>query len=143
MDDRGRAHQARASRTPSAGASNPAGRRHDTSPAVIQDRDWRQELDGHPSAAVRELGRVVGTSAGTRPLLNRPVIWQSDVGEESPAWHALAVTDHFAVTVDLTITEAETMTTFASVVRFIEVADVQAVSKEIDAGVTLDSAVLT
>ena len=59
MDHSGRAHHARASRTPSVGGSNPAGRRQDTYPAGIQDRQWRQELDEHPSAAVRELGRVV------------------------------------------------------------------------------------
>ena len=136
MDHSGRAHHARASRTPSAGGSNPAGRRHETYPAVIRDRQWRQELDEHPSAAVRELGRVVVTSAGTRPLLARPVIWQSDVGEASPAWHALAVTDHFVVTVDLTITDAETMTTFASMVRFIEIAAVQGTSHDLEASVT-------
>jgi hypothetical protein len=41
------------------------------------------------------------------------VIWQSDVAEESPAWHALAATDHFVVKVDLTVTDAETMTKLA------------------------------
>ena len=103
MDRSGRAHHPRASRTPSVGGSNPPGRLHDTHSAVIQDRQWRQWLDEHHSAAVRELGRVVATSAGTRPLLARPVIWQSDVGEASPVWHALAVTDRFVVAVDLTI----------------------------------------
>ena len=137
MDDSGRAHHARASRTPSAGGSNPAGSRHETYPAVIRDRQWRRELDEHHSAAVRELGRVVITCAGTRLLLARPLIWQSDVGEESPAWHALAVTDRFVVAVDLTITDAERMTTFASVVRFIEIADVQATSRDIEASVRL------
>ena len=79
----------------------------------------------------------VMTSAGARPLRARPVIWQSGVGEESPAWHALAVTDRFVVAVDLTITDAKRMKTFASVVRFMEVADVQAMSQDIEAGVTL------
>ena len=65
------------------------------------------------------------------------MIWQSDVGEESSTWHALAVTDRFVVKVDLTITDAGTMKTFASVVRFIEIADVQATSQDIEAGVTL------
>jgi hypothetical protein len=97
MDHTGRAHHARASRTPSAGGSNLAGRRHETYPAVIRDRQWRRELDEHHSAAVRELGRVVITRAGTSPLLARPLIWKSDVGEESPAWHALAMTDRFVV----------------------------------------------
>ena len=80
---------------------------------------------------------MVITSAGTRPLLARPVIWQSDVGEASPAWHALAVTDRFVVSVDLTITDAERMKTFASVVRFMEIADVQATSQDVEASVTL------
>ena len=53
MDHSGWAHHARASRTPSAGGSNPAGRRHETYPAVIRDRQWRRELDEHHSAAVR------------------------------------------------------------------------------------------
>ena len=44
------------------------------------------------------------------------MIWQSDVAEESPAWHALAVTDRFVVKVDhLAITDAETMTKLASI----------------------------
>ena len=137
MDHSGRAHHARASRTSSVGGSNPAGRRPDTYPADIQDRQWRQELDEHPSAAVRELGRVVVTSAGTRPLRARPVIWQSDVGEDSSTWHALAVTDHCVVKVDLTITDVGTMTTFASVVRFVEIADVQATSEDREASVTV------
>ena len=67
----------------------------------------------------------------------RPVIWQSDVGEASAVWHALAVTDRFVVAVDLTITDTGTMRTFASVVRFIEIAHVQATSQQINAGLTL------
>ena len=122
MDHSSRAYHARASRTPSVGGSNPAGGRHDTYPAVIRDRRWRRELDEHPSAAVRELGRVVVSSAGGSPLRARPVIWQSDVTGESPAWHALAVTDRFVVKIVLTVTDAGTMTTFASVVRFVEIA---------------------
>jgi hypothetical protein len=47
------------------------------------------------------------------------------------------VTDRFLVAVDLTITDAERMKTFASVVRFIEIADVQATSQEADARVRL------
>ena len=43
------------------------------------------------------------------------MIWQSDVAEESPAWHALAAMDHFVVKVDLTVTDAETMTKLASI----------------------------
>ena len=80
---------------------------------------------------------MVITCAGTRPLLARPLIWKSDVGEASPAWHALAVTDRFVVAVDLTITDAERMKTFASVVRFIEIADVHSTSQELDASVTV------
>jgi hypothetical protein len=137
MDHRGRANQARASRTPAAGGSNPAGGRPDTYPAGIQDQQWRQELYEHPSAAVTELGRVVVISAGTRPLRARPVIWQSEVGEDSSTWHALAVTDRFVVSVDLTITDAGTMKTFASVVRFVEIADVQATSEDREANVTV------
>ena len=136
MDHTGRAQHARASRTPSVGGSDPAGRRQDTYPPGIQDRRWLRELDEHPSAAVRELGRVVVSAAGS-PLRARPVIWQSGVGGESPAWHALAVTDRFVVKIVLTVTDAGTMTTFASVVRFIEVADLQGISQDIEAGVTL------
>jgi hypothetical protein len=65
------------------------------------------------------------------------VIWRSDVGEPSPVWHALAVTDRFVVSVDLTITDAERMKTFASVVRFVEIADVQATSQDLEASVTV------
>ena len=137
MDHRGRAHHARASRTPPVGGSNPPGTRHYPYPAANQDRRWRQELDEHPSAAVRELGRVVVTSAGTRQFRARPLIWQSDVGEASPVWHALAVTDDFVVSVVLTITDAERMKTFASVVRFVEIADVQATSQDLEASVTI------
>jgi len=137
MDHTGRAQHARASRTPSVGGSDPAGRRQDTYPAGIQDRRWRRELDEHPSAAVRELGRVVVSFAGGRQLRARPVIWQSGVGGESPAWHALAVTDRYVVAVELTITDAKRMKTFASVVRCLEVGDVQAMSQDIEAGVTL------
>jgi hypothetical protein len=97
---------------------------------VIQDRQWRQELDEHRSAAVKELGRVVVDSAGTRPLLARPLIWQSGVGEQSPSWHALAVTDRFLIQVDLTITDAERMKILASVVRFIDIADLEATSPD-------------
>ena len=137
MDHTGRARHARALRTPSVGGDDPAGRRHDPYPAVVRDRRWRRELFQHPSAAVRELGRVVVSSAGGRPLLARPVIWQSGVGGASPAWHALAVTDRFVVKIDLTITDAGAMKTFASVVRFIDVADVQGMSQDLEAGVTL------
>ena len=136
MDHTGRAHHARALRTPSVGGDDPAGRRHDPYPAVVRDRRWRRELDEHSSAAVRELGRVVVSAAGG-PLRARPVIWQSGVGGESPAWHALAVTDRYVVAVELTITDAKRMKTFASVVRCMEVADVQAMSQDIEAGVTL------
>jgi hypothetical protein len=52
------------------------------------------------------------------------VIWQSDVDEESPARHAFAVIDPFVVKVDLRITDAGTMKSFACVVRFVEIADV-------------------
>jgi hypothetical protein len=45
MDCRGRAHHARASATPPAGGSKTGETRHDTNPAVIQDRQWRQELE--------------------------------------------------------------------------------------------------
>ena len=137
MNHRGTAHHTRTSTTPTATGSNPPGSLRDTLAAVIRDRQWRQELDEQPSAAVRELGRVVITCAGTRPLLARPLIWQSDAGAESPAWHALAVTDRFAVKIDLTITDAGAMKTFASVVRFIDVADVQGMSQDLEAGVTL------
>ena len=41
------------------------------------------------------------------------------------------------VAVDRTITDAGTMRTFASVVRLIEIAQVQATSQEINAGLTL------
>ena len=135
MDHSGTAHHARAWRT-SAGGSNPGERRPDTYSADTHDRQWRQELDEHPSAAVRELGRVVITSAGTRPLRARPVVWQSDVGEASPVWHALAVTDRFVVSVDLTITEAARMKTYASHVRFSEIPDIQTTSQNVEAGVT-------
>ena len=47
------------------------------------------------------------------------------------------MTDRFVVSVDLTITDAERMKTFASVVRFIEIADVQATSQDIEASVRL------
>ena len=50
-----------------------------------------------------------------RAASRQSVIWQSDVAEEAPAWHALAATDHFAVKLDLTITDAETMTKLASI----------------------------
>lgn len=50
-----------------------------------------------------------------RAASRQSVIWQSDVAEESPAWHALAATDHFVVKVDLTVTDAETMTKLASI----------------------------
>ena len=135
--DSSTAHHTRASTTPSAGGSNPAGRRPDTHSADTQDRQWRQELDEHHNPAVRELGRVVITSVGTRPLFARPVIWQSDVGEASPVWHALAVTDRFVVSVDLTITDAGRMKTFASVIRILEIADVEATSRDVEAGVML------
>jgi hypothetical protein len=135
MNHRGTAHHTRTSTTPTATGSNPPGSLRDTLAAVIRDRQWRQELDEQPSAAVRELGRVVITCAGTRPLLARPLIWQSDAGAESPAWHALAVTDRFAVKIDLTITDAKRMKIFASVVRFIEIADVQARWHDIEASV--------
>ena len=130
----GGAQHARASRTPSVGGSDPAGRRQDTYPPGIQDRRWLRELDEHPSAAVRELGRVVVSAAGG-PLRARPVIWQSGVGGASPAWHALAVTDRYVVAVELTITDAKRMKTFASVVRFVEIADVQATSEDHEASV--------
>ena len=135
MDHTGRAHHARALRTPSVGGDDPAGRRHDPYPAVVRDRRWRRELDEHPSAAVRELGRVVVASSGTRRLRARPVIWQSELGEDSSTWHALAVTDHCVVRVDLTIIDVGTMTTFASVVRFVEIADVRATSEDREASV--------
>ena len=136
MEHTGRAQHARASRTPSVGGSDPAGRRQDTYPPGIQDRRWLRELDEHSSAAVRELGRVVVSFAGG-PLRARSVIWQSGVGGESPAWHALAVTDRYVVAVELTITDAKRMKTFDSVVRCLEVADVPAMSQDIEAGVTL------
>ena len=133
MDHRGKTHHAPTRRTPSPGGPNPAGRRHDTHPTIMRDQQWRQELqDHHDDAAVRELGNVVLGSVGTRPLLTRPLIWQSAGQESQAAWHALAVTDHFVVKVDLTITEAETMTTFTSVVRFIEHADVGAMPPEVE-----------
>ena len=78
---------------------------------------------------------VVSGAGG--PLRARPVIWQSGVGGESPAWHAIAVTDRYVVAVELTITDAKRMKTFASVVRCMEVADVQAMSQDMEAGVTL------
>ena len=134
MDHTGRAQHARASRTPSVGGSDPAGRRQDTYPPGIQDRRWLRELDEHPSAAVRELGRVVVSAAGGS-LRARPVIWQSDLGEDSSTWHALAVTDRYVVAVELTITDVGTMKTFASVVRFVEIADVQATSEDHEANV--------
>jgi len=47
------------------------------------------------------------------------------------------VTDRFVVAVDLTITDANSMKTFASVVRFMEIADVRATWKDLEARVTL------
>ena len=58
-------------------------------------------------------------------------------GEEPPSWRALALSDLFLVYVELTVTEAERMKTFASVVHFMDVADVKATSQIDDAGVTL------
>ena len=58
---------------------------------------WR--VNG-PSGRSTQRSRVVVSSAGTRPLRVRPLIWQSYSGEESPAWHALAVTDRFVVKVE-------------------------------------------
>ena len=132
MDHRGAMHHAPTRRTLSPAGPNPAGRRHDTPPSIIRDQRWRQELqDHHKDAAVKELGDVVLAAVGARPLRARPVFWQSAGGQASSAWHALAVTDHFVVKVDLTITETGTMTTFTSVVRFIELADVRAMPPEV------------
>ncbi len=103
MDHRGAMHHAPTQGSLSPGGPNPAGRRHDTPPTIIRDQQWRQELqDHHDDATVRELGDVVLASAGARPLLARPLFWPSAGEETSPAWHALAVTDHFMVKVDLT-----------------------------------------
>ena len=125
MNQRGWAKERQAPRPRPASDSNTAGGRHDTPRPVTRDQQWRQELADHPSAAVREL------------LGGRPVIWQSDVGEASAAWHALAVTDRFVVAVDLTMTDTGTMRTFASVVRFIEIADLEATSHEVLASIRL------
>ena len=135
MNRRGMAHHARAAKTLAVVGSRAAGTR--TDPAVVQDRQRRQELEEHRSAAVRELGRVVVASAGTSRLLAQPLIWTSGAGEEPPSWRALALSDLFLVYVELTVTEAERMKTFASVVHFMDVADVKATSQIDDAGVTL------
>ena len=133
-------HDAAAGRTLLEGGSGPAGTRHDASTRQIgqqQSRRWHKELHDHDEPAVRELGDVVLASVATRPLLARPLIWQSEETEPSPTWHALAFTDRFVIKVDLTVTDAGTMKTFASVVRFIEIADVGATSPDVDASVTL------
>ena len=125
-------HKRAAQGTPSAFRSSPAASRHDTSPTVLPDQPWHQwhrQLRDHPEAAVRELADVILAACGTRPLLARPVIRRSGAGQ-APRWYAMAVTDRFVVNVVLTITQAGTMTTYTSDVRFLEISDREPLSPD-------------
>ena len=48
-------------------------------------------------------------------------MWRYQVGDEPGPWRALAVTDRFIVTMDLSVDEAATAGTVARLVRFAEV----------------------
>ena len=136
MDHSGTAHHARdmedlqpAARTQARGGPTPIRRTPMTGSGVRSSTNT--------PAPPSEAGPGRHHLRGTRPLRVRPVVWQSDVGEASPVWHALAVTDRFVVSVDLTITEAARMKTYASHVRFSEIPDIQTTSQNVEAGVTL------
>lgn len=90
------------------------------------DQQWRAKLTGNSSSAFNDLGETVRLSAGTRPLLAEPLMWQSQREEErTTTWHALAVTDRFVVTAEMNVVDRSTTTSVARVVPFSEVADIE------------------